>query len=79
MANRQFEAKQDSRRNFLARLFRGLALGGAGAVGGTLAARGRQGLKNQICETVGRCRQCQRLAECGLPQAMSARQLQGRP
>jgi hypothetical protein len=79
---REFKSEDPNgggRRTFLVRLLRGLALGGAGAVGGVLAARGREGLKDQTCDAVGRCRRCRRLADCGLPQAMSARQLEGRP
>ena len=76
--NPKSEIRNDpGRRAFLSRLLRGLALGGAGAVGGVLAARGREGLKDQTCESVGRCRRCERLEDCGLPQAMSARLRQG--
>jgi hypothetical protein len=69
---------QEGRRGFFGSLWRVAALIGLGAVGGTLFARARQGLKDQTCTFESGCGGCDRLADCGLPQAMSARQVLGR-
>jgi hypothetical protein len=55
-----------SRRRFL----RNAALGGLAVLTGTLAARhGRQ-----VCVNDGLCRGCPAFEDCGLPQALSAKE-----
>ena len=55
-----------NRRNFL----RNAALGGLLAIAGTLGARSH----GQTCVNEGICRGCAAYDDCGLPQALSAKQ-----
>ena len=68
------------RREFFRGLLRTAALAGLGLAGGALAARaalpgngGGAPLREQSCINRGICRGCQAFPDCGLPQALSAK------
>lgn len=63
-----------SRRELFRAAGRGAALAALAAVGGVLTARGRSRLSGQECVNAGICRGCPAIGDCGLPQALSARQ-----
>lgn len=59
----------EQRRDFLRRLVRGALL--AGLLGGTAALTARD---RETCTNRGICRGCAAYDDCGLPQALSAKQ-----
>jgi hypothetical protein len=67
MINCQTARADSSRRGFL----RNAALGGLAVLTGALAARRPAG---QACVNDGFCRGCAAYEDCGLPQALSAKQ-----
>lgn len=64
----------ESRRNFLRMVVRGVLLGASVVgIGSLVARRGRED-----CTGGGICRGCGAFSECGLPAALSAREAQRR-
>jgi hypothetical protein len=64
-----------NRREFLRSSARYALLAGLAAVSAVLVKRGGAGLSNQTCINKGICRGCGVFEECGLPQALSAKQV----
>ena len=64
----------ESRRDFLRGGARYALLAGLGAVSATLVRRSGGKLAGQTCSNQGICRGCGAFTECGLPQALSAKQ-----
>ena len=64
-----------NRREFFRSGARYLALGVAGAVTTVLVRRGAVRLPGQNCTNDGICRGCRAFEDCGLPQALSAKQV----
>lgn len=62
------------RREFLRGGVRYALLAGLGVVSATLASRGGGKLSGQTCINEGICRGCTAFDDCGLPQALSAKQ-----
>jgi hypothetical protein len=65
------------RRQFFRDGLRYLTLGGLAAVGGKLVARQAARPAGQVCISAGMCRGCGAFEDCGLPQALSAREASG--
>jgi hypothetical protein len=63
-----------SRREFMRNGFRYALLTGLAAVSATLYQRSGGRLSGQTCINQGICRGCTAFADCGLPQALSAKQ-----
>ena len=63
-----------NRREFLRGGFRHALLAGVAAVSATLLKRSGGKLSGQSCINQGICRGCGAFEECGLPQALSAKQ-----
>lgn len=66
-----------SRRDFFTTAFRYAASGTLGAVGGFVALKRRRLVKEGKCVNGGICRGCEVFGECVLPQALSAKEVQG--
>jgi hypothetical protein len=66
------------RRQFLRDGLRYIILGGLAAVSGKLAARQAARPAGQVCISAGICRGCAAFDDCGLPQALSAKEALGR-
>ena len=66
------------RRQFLRDGLRYAILGGLAAVGGKLVARQAARPAGQTCVSAGICRGCAAFDDCGLPQALSAKEVLGR-
>ena len=67
-----------SRRQFLRDGLRYTILGGLAAISGKLVAREAARPAGQVCVSAGICRGCAAYEDCGLPQALSAKQALGR-
>ena len=67
-----------SRRQLLAGVLRYATLGLLGAVGGSVVARRRRLVREGKCINSGICRGCEVFERCGLPQALSAKEVLGR-
>ncbi len=67
-----------SRRQLLAAALRYGTLGLLGAAGGAAFARRRRLLREGKCINHGVCRGCEVFEACGLPQALSAKQVLAR-
>jgi hypothetical protein len=65
------------RRQFLRDGLRYIILGGLAAVSGKLAARQAARPAGQVCISAGICRGCEAFEDCGLPQALSAKEVLG--
>jgi hypothetical protein len=65
------------RRQFLRDGLRYIALGGLAAVSGKLVARQAARPAGQVCISAGICRGCEAFDDCGLPQALSAKETLG--
>ena len=65
----------ESRREFLRGGARYALLTALGAVSATLVQRSGGKLADQTCINQGICRGCGTFADCGLPQALSAKQV----
>ena len=65
-----------SRREFVRNSFRYAMLTGLAVVSAALVRRRGAGLPNQTCINQSICRGCSVFTECGLPQALSAKQAQ---
>ncbi|MGD1084804.1 MAG: hypothetical protein ABSA47_08670 [Verrucomicrobiota bacterium] len=66
-----------SRRQFLRDGLRYTILGGLAAISGKLVAREAARPAGQVCVSAGLCRGCAVYEDCGLPQALSAKQALG--
>ncbi len=66
------------RRQFLRDGLRYTVLAGLAAVGGKLVARQAARPAGQTCISAGICRGCAAFDDCGLPQALSAKEVLGR-
>jgi hypothetical protein len=66
------------RRQFLRDGLRYIILGGLTAVSAKLAARRAARPAGQVCISAGICRGCAAFDDCGLPQALSAKEALGR-
>jgi len=62
------------RRQFLRNGLRYAILGGLAAVSGRLAGRQAGRPAGQVCISAGICRGCEAYDDCGLPQALSAKE-----
>ena len=67
-----------SRRQLLAGVLRYATLGLFGAVGGSVVAKRRRLVREGKCINSGICRGCEVFERCGLPQALSAKQVLAR-
>ncbi|MHC4462334.1 MAG: hypothetical protein ACYS6W_11910 [Planctomycetota bacterium] len=67
-----------SRRQLLAGVLRYATLGTLGAVGGSVVAKRRRLVREGKCINRGVCRGCDIFEKCGLPQALSAKQVLAR-
>jgi hypothetical protein len=67
------ENHDEKRREFLRSVLRWTILGGAVAGVGALASK-----RGESCVNQGVCRGCAAFDGCGLPQALSAKEVQGR-
>jgi hypothetical protein len=65
------------RRQFLRDGLRYTVLGALAAVSGKLIARQAARPAGQVCLSAGICRGCEVFDDCGLPQALSAKQVLG--
>ncbi|MDK1032211.1 MAG: hypothetical protein QGD94_09410 [Planctomycetia bacterium] len=66
------------RRHFLRSALRLFSLAGLGAAAGTLASRRQRAGGGQECINRSICRGCAIYDNCGLPQALSAKQVTGK-
>jgi hypothetical protein len=76
--NRRSPNPNAGRRQFLRDALRYISLGGLAAVSGKLVVRQAARPAGQVCVSAGICRGCAVFEDCGLPQALSARQVLGR-
>jgi len=72
--NRGFGQVQN-RREMLGRVLRYATLGLLGAAGGSGLAKRRRLVREGKCVSRGICRGCEVFEKCGLPQALSAKQV----
>jgi len=75
MAQTDRTSRRTDRREFFRGMLRGIALGGMALGAGALVLRGRGAEPDHTCVNRGVCRGCPRLPGCGLPQALSAREV----
>ena len=75
--NRRSPNSGAGRRQFLRDGLRWAILGGLAAVGGTLAGREAARPAGQVCISAGICRGCAAFEDCGLPNALSAKEAPG--
>ena len=68
-----------SRRQFLRDGLRLTILGGLAAIGGKLAGRAAARPAGQVCVNAGICRGCAVFEGCGLPRALSAKEVLSHP
>ncbi len=66
-----------NRRQFLRDGVRLAILGGLAAIGGKLAGRSAARPAGQVCISAGICRGCAVFEDCGLPSALSAKEVLG--
>jgi len=66
------------RRELFAAVLRYATLGALGAVGGSVLAKRRRLVREGKCINCGICRGCEVFERCGLPQALSAKQVLAR-
>jgi hypothetical protein len=74
--NRHFPDSGGGRRQFLRDGLRYAMLGGLAAISGKLIARRAARPAGQVCLSAGICRGCEAFDDCGLPQALSAKDVQ---
>jgi hypothetical protein len=74
---RDFRQKQN-RRHLLTGVLRYAALGLLGAAGGSVVAKSRRLVREGKCVNGGICRGCGDFENCGLPQALSAKDVLAR-
>jgi len=70
-------SRDDGRRQFLRDGLRLTLLAGLAALGGKLLGRASARPAGQVCVSAGICRGCEAFEDCGLPQALSAKQVLG--
>jgi hypothetical protein len=75
--NRRPPNPSAGRREFLRDGLRLAILAGLAAVGGRLAGRAAARPGGQVCISAGLCRGCAVFADCGLPNALSAKEALG--
>ncbi len=75
--NRRPHNSSAGRREFLRDGLRLAILAGLAAVGGKLAGRTVARPGGQVCISAGICRGCAVFADCGLPNALSAKEAAG--
>lgn len=75
--NKRSPNSSAGRRQFLRDGLRYITLGGLAAVGGRLVARQAVRPTGQVCISAGICRGCEAFEDCGLPQALSAKEVLG--
>jgi hypothetical protein len=75
--NRHFQIPSAGRRQFLRDGLRYAVLGALAAVSGKLVARQAARPAGQVCISAGICRGCEAFDDCGLPQALSAKEVLG--
>ena len=75
--NRRSPNSSAGRRQFLRDGLRWAILGGLAAVGGRLAGREAARPAGQVCISAGICRGCAAFEDCGLPNALSAKEVIG--
>ncbi len=75
--NRRSPNSSAGRRQFLRDGLRFAILGGLAAVTGRLAGREAARPAGQVCISAGLCRGCAVFEDCGLPNALSAKQALG--
>ena len=75
--NKRSPIPSAGRRQFLRDGLRYVILGGLAAVSGKLAARQGARPAGQVCISAGICRGCAAFEDCGLPQALSAKEAHG--
>lgn len=75
--NRRSLNSSAGRRRFLRDGLRWAILGGLAAVGGRLAGRDAARPAGQVCISAGICRGCAVFEDCGLPSALSAKEVIG--
>jgi len=73
-----YSGKTQSRRQLLAGVLRYATLGTFGVVGGSAVAKRRKLVREGNCINNGICRCCEVFDECGLPQALSVKQVLAR-
>jgi hypothetical protein len=76
--NRHSANSSAGRRQFFRDGLRYTVLGGLAAVTGKLVARQAARPAGQTCISAGICRGCAAFDDCGLPQALSAKEVLGR-
>lgn len=67
-----------SRRQILAGVLRYVTLGALGTAGGAAIAKRRRLVREDKCINGGICRGCEAFENCGLPQALSAKDVVAR-
>lgn len=72
--NKRTQSVHANRREFLRSGIRYALLAGVAAVSAALVVRRDRALPNQTCINQGICRGCGMFDDCGLPQALSAKQ-----
>jgi hypothetical protein len=75
--NRRSSNSSAGRRQFLRDGLRLAILGGLAAVSGRLAGRAAGRPASQVCISAGICRGCAAFEDCGLPNALSAKEVLG--
>jgi hypothetical protein len=75
--NRHFPDSGAGRRQFLRDGLRYAILGGLAAISGKLIARQAARPAGQVCISAGICRGCEAFDDCGLPQALSVKDVLG--
>jgi hypothetical protein len=75
--NKRSPNSGEGRRQFLRDGLRYIMLGGLAAASGKLAARQGSRPAGQVCLSAGICRGCAAFEDCGLPQALSAKEATG--
>jgi len=67
--------KEIHRRDFFSMLLHKAALAALAILGAVLVCKKRDPALRQVCENQGICRGCSRFVDCGLPQALSAKEI----
>ena len=69
---------RSGRRKLLASVLRYVTLGALGAAGGAAFSKRRRLVREDTCINQGVCRGCEVFRECGLPEALSAKEVLAR-
>ena len=77
-SERFLTGQAQSRRQLLAGVLRYATLGLLGVAGGFVVAKRRRLVREGKCINSGICRGCEIFEKCGLPQALSAKEVLGR-